>query len=136
MQKVVSSNLITRSIFLPLSDSRLKLFRCALALATCVFLTLALRPGMSQPVDSLPHMDKLEHFGAFVLFAFLAQGAFPKLPTWVKIGVLAAIGLGVELGQMEVPHRNFSVGDLLANCAGIGVFFAARGWRKQISGEK
>ena len=126
MQKVESSNLFTRSIFLPLADSRLKLKRRLLAAATVVFLVLALRPGSPDGVDSLPISDKLQHFGIFVFFGFLVQAAYPASSTWLKMGVLAAIGLGIELGQLLVPYRYFSGWDLAANCAGIGIFFAVR----------
>ena len=107
--------------------SRLNTYRLLLAVSTVVFVALALRPGLPEPILAFPHSDKAQHFGAFLLFAYLTHAAYPRLSIWLKMGVLAAIGLAVELAQIGIPHRHFSGGDLLANCAAIGLFYIFMG---------
>ena len=82
-------------------------------------------PGIiSEPL--FPFDDKVLHFGAYALLAFLtardltAEKSFWSLP---KIKIIAItfsclFGLSDEIHQAFVPSRDASAGDFLADCAG------------------
>lgn len=89
-------------------------------------------PGMiTQPL--FPHFDKVLHFGAYALLAFLAARNLKKeRPLWpaVKIKIIAIIfaglfGLSDEIHQSFIPLRDASLWDFIADCAGsiAGAFF-------------
>jgi len=89
-------------------------------------------PGIiSTPL--FPHSDKVLHFGAYALLAFLtARSLVVDRPFWspAKIKIIAILfaclfGLSDEIHQAFVPSRCASVYDLLADCAGstAGAFF-------------
>jgi len=66
------------------------------------------------------------HFFGFGLFAWLLCHGFDKekkhpIP-YHKIGIYSfSYGLFVELYQIAIPYRDFSVLDLAVDCLGIGV---------------
>ena len=124
MQKVESSNLFTRSIFCPdlavISTTRRRLFRVLFGSAALLALFFALQPLPAQPFWG--SHDKLAHgmtfFGLAALFS-LARGEF----TARAAVLLAAGGLVVEALQLLQPTRNFSLGDIGANLAGIAAYW-------------
>ena len=65
-------------------------------------------------------VDKIFHFGGFF---FLALFIYPSLARWqfLRMGFfcLLAFAMATELMQLNLPHRTASVGDWLANVAGI-----------------
>lgn len=88
----------------------------ALLLATWLAVTSSspAMPGQS---------DKLAHLLAFLAFAFLADFAFPRRSfDAVKFLPLLGYGLGLELLQSVLPHRDGSVADLLADAAGLALY--------------
>jgi VanZ family protein len=95
-------------------------------IALCVFLFWqSSYPGIiSQPL--FPYDDKVFHFGAFALLAFLcARDLESEKPFWsdTKIKIIAVLfaalyGLSDEIHQAFVPSRCASAFDFLADCAG------------------
>ncbi|MDA3791687.1 MAG: VanZ family protein [Desulfobacula sp.] len=82
-------------------------------------------PGIiSEPL--FPYDDKVLHFGAWALLAFLtARDLTAEKPFWslTKIKIIAILfaclfGLSDEIHQAFVPSRCASAGDFLADCAG------------------
>jgi len=89
-------------------------------------------PGIiSEPL--FPYDDKVLHFGAYALLAFLSvRDLFAEKPLWsiTKITITAIafsclFGLSDEIHQAFVPSRDASIGDFFADCAGSisGCFF-------------
>ncbi|TNC81828.1 MAG: teicoplanin resistance protein VanZ [Oleiphilus sp.] len=69
------------------------------------------------------HMnDKLLHGAGFVVMAFLAHAAHPHARILYPFIGLIFFGLLIELVQAFLPYRSFSVGDLLADIAGLAVY--------------
>lgn len=93
--------------------------RILLGLAVLITTGLALTPSPPTLPD-VPQADKWAHLAAFVLLAALADGGWPNRgfdPR--KWGSLLAFGLLLEVLQTQVPNRSFSVGDILADAAGL-----------------
>jgi VanZ family protein len=70
-------------------------------------------------LDRLHTNDKIEHFGAYAVLAFL-----PTIHERWRFVIAAAIGavvLGVvlEFGQLYLGWRDFEVGDMVANAVGV-----------------
>ena len=97
-------------------------FRLLLGLALAIVTWLALTP---QPVQlpQLSHADKWAHLATFMVLAFLADASWPERgfdpPKW---GLLLAYGLAIELIQLPISHRFFSLADLVADAAGIALY--------------
>ena len=71
-----------------------------------------------------PHLnDKVLHFVFFFGMAFLAQLAHPRVHALFPIVGLSAFGLGIELVQAYLPHREFSLWDWAADCAAVLAYF-------------
>ena len=70
--------------------------------------------------------DKISHFGAYFFTSLLFYYAFRSRFKQTDIyAVFFAFGYGVilELAQLFVPGRIFSLKDLVANCSGVLFFF-------------
>ena len=95
-------------------------------IALCIFIFWQSSfPGMiSEPL--FPHEDKVLHFGAYALLAFLcARDLTAEKPFWspMKIKITAILfaslfGLSDEIHQAFVPSRCASALDFFADCAG------------------
>ena len=76
-----------------------------------------------QNVIELPPLmnnDKILHYCAFGVLAFLLDYAFPRSRFgFAKIMVLILYGLGIEYVQSFLPYRSASAGDLYADILGI-----------------
>lgn len=75
------------------------------------------------------HIDKLMHFGAYFIMSIIPAMICRK-PALVFIAVLLCIvGIGTEIGQLFVPERSGTLGDVAANLSGVlvgtlcGVFY-------------
>ena len=89
------------------------------ALAVATYLATTQLPPALNEVN-----DKLGHFLAYFGLALLVDGAFPNTGfRWRKWLPLMLYGLIIELIQSQIPYRQFSVLDLVANGGGI-VFYA------------
>ncbi len=68
--------------------------------------------------------DKLIHAIVFFGFAFLIDLASSRKPFWLWKGLpLLAYGIGIEVMQYFTPFRSFSVMDMVADFAGILIYF-------------
>jgi VanZ family protein len=83
---------------------------------------LSLMPDPPEP--SFEQGDKFEHATAYCCLAWwFAQIAVARAGrVRVALGLLA-LGIGLEFAQLAVPPRTFSLADMLANAAGIGLGF-------------
>jgi len=98
-------------------------FRFALLVCVLVISYLAF-----APVDQLPETpsDKLDHFLAFAVLAWLADRSFPGRHWEVRRSILLlGYGLLIELVQYFRPLRECSLLDLAANAAAILCYAAA-----------
>jgi len=67
--------------------------------------------------------DKLGHILAYFALALLADLSFPTISFgWRKWLPLMLYGLGIELIQSQIPYRQFSVLDLVANGGGLVIY--------------
>ena len=93
-----------------------------------VLFVLSSNPGVSAPA-SLAFGDKAAHFAAYGALGFLlAQARLPGrtdgLSRVMLITVLVTVfGILTEWHQSTVPHRDASIGDVVADA--LGGFFAA-----------
>ena len=77
----------------------------------------SLRPGGDVNIDP---MDKVVHLLVYYIFAVLGYRALANKAyyLYVCLGIIAYSGL-MELGQSQVPGRDMSGYDLLANALGV-----------------
>ncbi len=80
------------------------------------------------PEDALPeiHMwDKPQHLIAYAVLAICGAVGFLGRRPRLLVGVgLIVLGCGLEVAQAAVPGRNPSIGDAVANIAGIALGLA------------
>lgn len=95
-----------------------------------VILFITLTPGDKLPEVGIFQVDKLVHFFVFGLLMFLSSyGLFRvfqernSTTNAVTVSAVYSIGLGllVEVLQLFVPNRSFSVADVIANTIGAGI---------------
>jgi VanZ family protein len=81
---------------------------------------LSLMPDPPHP--SFEQGDKFEHVAAYCFLAWwFAQIAVARSAR-VRLALgLLALGIGLEIAQLAVPQRTFSIADMLANAIGIGL---------------
>jgi VanZ family protein len=97
-------------------------FRLLLGLALVVATWFALTPQPMQ-LPPLAHADKWTHLGTFLILAFLVDASWPERAfDPAKWGPLLVYGLAIELIQMTISSRFFSLADLLADAAGIALY--------------
>jgi hypothetical protein len=106
------------------------LLRLAWFLGVAVVIVGSLLPGDSAAIralDKLDISDKIQHFAAYMVVALL-PALHERRPVVVTLAV-ALVGLGVllEFGQVLSPGRDFEIGDMVADTAGVCVGIAA-GW--------
>ena len=96
------------------------LYRLALVICLLAVLYLALTPMASSP--GLGY-DKANHLLAFLVMAWLADGGWPgRERAWKRWGWLLCYALFIELVQHELPHREASWFDLLADLLGLALY--------------
>jgi VanZ family protein len=109
---------------LPWTLTRRQGFRLALAGCLIAITVLALIPPGHEPVGSA---DKVNHFAAFLVLAWLADHAYPgysfRPEPWMA---LLGYGLLIEVLQAFLPYREASLGDLVADGAGLLAYLALR----------
>jgi VanZ family protein len=101
--------------------ARQPLWRAVFAAALCGILVLAVLP--SQGTSSFPHVDKLQHAAAFIALWALGWRAGLRQPVWLLAAGLLVFGVTIEIAQSFTPNRQPSLGDVVADAAGI-----ALGW--------
>jgi VanZ family protein len=84
----------------------------------------SLQPGTELPVDFW-NADKLAHLFAYLWLALL-PALIVKSPKKIFPLSMALVLLGIilEIGQIYVPGRMFSLGDIGANAAGVFLGFS------------
>lgn len=96
--------------------------------AVAVVVVGSLLPANSFPMRALDRLhisDKIEHFAAYAVLAFLP--AIHERRGFIIIAALGAVGLGValEFGQLSLGWRNFEIRDMIADAVGVCVGVAA-----------
>lgn len=105
---------------LPGPLARQRLFHLALATCLVAITTLALIPPGHEP---LAVSDKVNHIAAFLVLAWLADHAYPGYSRGSGIWLaLLGYGLLIEAVQACLPYREASLGDLLADAAGLAAY--------------
>ena len=104
------------------AEGRKRLLRILWGLAILAVIVGSLLPGDSTPIQMLGHLDvsdKIQHFGAYAVLAFLP--AIHERRKFVLRAALfaVALGIGLEFGQLESPGRDFEVGDMVADALGV-----------------
>ncbi len=100
----------------------------------------SLLPSQSAPIRllaRLPVSDKVLHFSAYALLAFLPV-LYERMRTAMAVAAgLAAIGVLLELGQAYLGERFFEPADIAANGCGVifGILIALPG-RGRGAGER
>jgi len=113
------------------SRSHRIIFRISLAAALIGITILAVTP-LSYPVVSGVN-DKFNHVLAFFVLALLTNFSFPE-KEFAAAMILSLIGYGlaIEITQYFLPHRMFSLLDLVTDGAGIGLYKAFRPLLKKV----
>ena len=88
------------------------------AVWAAVLFAVSSRPTL--PVDLSSGLDKVAHFGAYLILGFLSAHATGRLGISFVLAVALGWGYGIidELHQSAVPGRDASVADWLADAAG------------------
>jgi len=95
--------------------------RLLLGLALLIITGMALTPSPGFIQQSIN--DKLGHTLAFLVLAFLSHASWPELKfSWRQINPLLGYGLAIEITQYFIPNRYFSLLDIAADLAGIGLY--------------
>ena len=106
---------------LPISRCNSAGFRLMLGIALLLIAWQSLVPKPVPAADLIG--DKTLHALGFLLLGFLADAGWPELPfDWRKFVPLGLYGLGIEGLQSLVPGRVASLGDLIADGAGLAVY--------------
>lgn len=106
---------------LPISRCNSAGFRLILGIALLLITWQSLVPNPVPAADLIG--DKALHALGFLLLGFLADAGWPELPfDWRKFVPLGLYGLGIEGLQSLVPGRVASLGDLVADSAGLVVY--------------
>lgn len=85
--------------------------------------------------DSVPDLfsDKVKHFFAFFVLAYCIDRSFPNYRFLrSKLAVLMGYGLAIELIQSQIPGREISGLDFLADCVGIGTYWCFRNGMRRL----
>ncbi|MTW20347.1 VanZ family protein [Allochromatium palmeri] len=96
------------------------LYRIALVICLLAVLYLALTPV--ELVSGLGY-DKANHLLAFLVMAWLADGGWPGGErAWKRWGWLLCYALFIESLQYELPYRESSWFDVLADLLGLALY--------------
>ena len=100
-------------------------WRILAVIFTLVVWTASLWPSVDLPSMHFAHVDKLEHFLAYAVLAFLLCRGWPRagvIPLWL---VAVLCGGAAELGQaFFTTTRHPDWWDMLANALGAGAGLA------------
>ena len=87
-----------------------------------IVVVASLLPSDSLPMRALDRLhinDKLEHFAAYAVLAFLP--AVHERKWFIVAAAVGAVALGIalEFGQLFSGWRDFEVGDMIADAVGV-----------------
>lgn len=105
-----------RSIIITLLTMH-RLWQAVLFSSIAAILYLA-TTSSSYPIPASPN-DKINHLIAFLELTLVTRLAWPKLSVFWYAPALLGFGLALEAVQANLPYRDFSMGDLAADAAGI-----------------
>jgi VanZ family protein len=94
--------------------------RAALPMLLLLVSWLAFAPAAPEAM-SVPHLDKLKHLAAFSALASVAHLGWLHARTaawWTAWGLLV-FGVFIEAVQSQIPTRNASAADVVADAVGI-----------------
>lgn len=94
-------------------------WRIVLVISTLAILFLA-TTSSPYPIPASAS-DKINHILAFAYLAVVARLAWPALSGLWLLPALMAYGLGIEIIQAFLPHRDFSLADLAADLIGCAI---------------
>lgn len=104
-----------------LSRTSIIVFRIILVLSL-LLITYLVTTELKHPIMTSVN-DKLGHILAFVILAFLLDFSFPTSGfDLAKIISLLAYGMLIEVIQYFLPHRMFSLLDILADGGGLIIY--------------
>jgi len=104
-----------------MSRTSVIIFRVMLVLSLLLIIYLA-TAELDHPVMTSVN-DKFGHILAFVILAFLLDFSFPASSyNLSKILPLLAYGILIEIIQYYLPHRMFSLLDMLADAGGLVIY--------------
>jgi VanZ family protein len=114
--------LYTENVMLKFSPRQRRRLRILWVAAVIAVIVGSLLPGSSAPMQTLnqlPVSDKVLHFAAYAVLAFLPS-LHERWPA-VTAALLGAIALGVllEFAQRLSPGRTFEVADMAADACGV-----------------
>jgi VanZ family protein len=104
------------------SKRQRKLLRCLWALALLLVVAGSLLPASSAPLRALFFLhinDKLLHFLAYIVLAFLPTLHESRPATGLLIIGLIFLGVLLEFGQIYSNGRSFEIADMEADAAGV-----------------
>lgn len=81
---------------------------------------LSLMPHISVPSSAPSHTDLAIHLAMQGTLGFALVWAWPRHLGWVAL-TLAGLVITLEVGQIWVPGRSFSMADLITNAVGAGL---------------
>jgi VanZ family protein len=81
---------------------------------------------LAAPLPPVPIADKWAHLLAYLVLAMLLDLGWPKGGfDWRKWTLLLGHGIAIELVQSQLPNRFASLGDIVANTAGVALYALA-----------
>lgn len=101
-----------------------KTYKYLFIIWSIILFTLTSYPTLHTPLDKILNIDKLYHFVAYFIFAFLfykSQKADPKVLSRRLTILLVIVPLFDELHQIPIPGREFSFYDIGADILGFSV---------------
>ena len=105
-----------------LPRSSIVALRIALSIAIVVIMYMATTQDTYPVVEDLN--DKVSHIIAFGTLAFLGDFSFPTEKFGLKKFLwLLSYGLLIEFIQYFLPYRTASLFDVMADCAGLTVYW-------------
>ena len=122
---LVSAGLKTGSRYNKIVDSSgrtKRLLRALWLVGIFIVVVASLLPADSLPMRALDRLhinDKLEHFAAYAVLAFLP--AVHERKWFIVAAAVGAVALGIalEFGQLFSGWRDFEVGDMIADAVGV-----------------
>ncbi|MBE0485845.1 VanZ family protein [Marinobacter sp.] len=95
------------------------LWRAVLVASIAAILYLA-TTSSSYPIPSAAN-DKVNHIIAFIELTIVTRLAWPRLSAYWYVPALLSFGFALEVVQAQLPYRNFSMADVLADAFGIAI---------------
>ena len=83
-------------------------------------LVLSCVPGTAPAVLKIVNFDKVVHFSTFLVLSIILLFAYSfRRPFIATVFLMALFGLLIEVVQLYVPNRLFSIYDLFADIFGV-----------------